>query len=84
MKETVIGIVTFLVFYYFNFIILAGISSVLLPGGDAFIKSYADPVYSGIAALAAIVIVCTCMIMKKLDEVLRELKKEKDEESEIV
>ena len=35
MKKTVIGIVTFLVFYYFNFIILAGISSVLLPGGDA-------------------------------------------------
>ena len=32
MKKTVIGIVTFLVFYYFNFIILAGISSVLLPG----------------------------------------------------
>ncbi len=47
MKETVIGIVTFLVFYYFNFIILAGISSVLVPGGDAFIKSYVDPVYSG-------------------------------------
>ena len=84
MKETVIGIVTFLVFYYFNFIILAGISSVLVPGGDAFIKSYVDPVYSGIAALADIVIVCTCMIMKKLDEVLRELKKEKDEESENV
>ena len=38
MKETVIGIVTFLVFYYFNFIILAGISSVLVPGGDAFIS----------------------------------------------
>lgn len=56
----------------------------LVPGGDAFIKSYVDPVYSGIAALAAIVIVCTCMIMKKLDEVLREIKKVKDEESKIV
>lgn len=76
MREAVISIITFCVFYFSNFVILSGLGALMKPEGDPFINSYLNPVYSGMAALAAIIIVCTCIIVKKLDEVLKELKNE--------
>lgn len=76
MREAVISIITFCVFYFSNFVILSGLGALMKPEGDPFINSYLNPVYSGIAALAAIIIVCTCIVVKKLNEVLKELKNE--------
>lgn len=73
MREAVISIITFCVFYFSNFVILSGLGALMKPEGDPFINSYLNPVYSG---MAAIIIVCTCIIVKKLDEVLKELKNE--------
>ncbi|MCB6608441.1 hypothetical protein V3C10_16530 [[Clostridium] symbiosum] len=76
MREAIISIITFCVFYFSNFVILSGLGALMKPEGDPFINSYLNPVYSGMAALAAIIIVCTCIIVRKLDEVLKELKKD--------
>ena len=83
MREAIISIITFCVFYFSNFVILSELGALMKPEGDSFINSYLNPVYSGIAALAAIIIVCTCLVVKKLDEVLKELKKDENKTDKI-
>lgn len=82
MRKAIISIITFCVFYFSNFVILSGLGALMKPEGDPFINSYLNPVYSGIAALAAIMIVCTYIIVKKLDEVLKELKTDENKTDE--
>ncbi len=75
MKKVFIPIIAFFIFYLINLYILSFIGTMLIPGGDEFQISYHSISYSGIAALASIVITCTYIIVEKINELLKELRK---------
>ena len=75
MKKIIIAISVFLGFYIFNMFVLYPIGLMMIPGGDSFENSYHGLSYSGNAGLASIIVTCTYIIIDKINELLRELRK---------
>lgn len=73
-KAIWLGIISFVVFMFGNFFI-GSIIGVLIPGGDDFMNSYFHPLYAGVCTLAAIIISCTYIIVKKMNMLLEERNK---------
>lgn len=74
-KATLIGCVSFVLFLFGN-MILGALVGLVIPGGDAFLNSYFHPLYFGVVILTSIVISCTYVIVKKINILLEELKKQ--------
>lgn len=75
MKKVIIAITVFLGFYIFNMFVLYPIGLMMIPGGDDFQNSYHALSYSGIAGLASIIVTCTYIIIDKINQLLKELRK---------
>lgn len=76
MKKIVKGILAMLVFYIFNISIMQIIGYFIFIG-DEFTISYHLFTYTGLMTLCAVIIVCTCIIIDKLNEIKIELNKSK-------
>ena len=71
LKVALLGTVTFFVFYLFNLMFLSAFGTLMLFGSN-----YGNVVtFSGIAGLAALIVVCTYLIVSKINELLKELRK---------
>ena len=70
-KVIVIGIGSFIGLFILNSYFLSYILSFLIVGGDEYVLSYLMPIYSGIALIGAIIICCSYVIIKKINQ-LRE------------
>ena len=80
MKNLLIGILTMVIFYIFNIFIMGLIGQFIFVG-DSVTISYHMFTYTGLMTLSAVIIVCTYIIVKKINEVkniLREGKQEPD------
>ena len=76
MKKIVKWIFAMLVFYIFNISIMKIIGYFIFIG-DEFTISYHLFTYTGLMTLCAVIIVCTCIIIDKLNEIKIELNKSK-------
>ncbi len=78
MKVFLIGILSFLAFFFVNTYFIGGLGGALLIGGDDFLNSYFAPIMTGLSAGVAIVITCTYIIVKKLNEISEKLNDSKE------
>lgn len=74
-KVIVIGIGSFIGLFILNFYFLSYILSFLIVGGDEYVLSYLMPIYSGIALIGAIIICCSYVIIKKINQLREETNK---------
>ncbi len=77
-KAVLLAIILFFVFYFFNRYILYAIGFMITVGGDDYELSYHMFSYTGIAFIASVV-TCTYIIVKKIEEVLHEIKEIKQQ-----
>ena len=78
-KAVLLAIILFFVFYFFNRYILYAIGFMITVGGDDYELSYHMFSYTGIAFIASLVVTCTYIIVKKIEEVLHEIKELKQQ-----
>ena len=71
-KAALIGIICFVALLYGN-ILFGDIAGLFIPGGDVFLNSYFYPLYTAITLLISLVISCTYLIVKKIDQLLEKL-----------
>lgn len=71
-KAIIIGIISFVVFLIGN-ITLGSIVGTIIPGGDDYMNSYFNPLYTAITILISIVISSTYLIVKKINLLLEKL-----------
>lgn len=74
-KVIVIGIGAFIGLFILNSYFLSYILSFLIVGGDEYVLSYLMPIYSGIALIGAIIICCSYVIIKKINQLREETNK---------
>lgn len=74
-KVIVIGIGSFIGLFILNSYFLSYILSFLIVGGDEYVLSYLMPIYSGIALIGAIIICCSYVIIKKINQLKEETNK---------
>lgn len=74
-KVIVIGIGSFIGLFILNSYFLSYILSFLIVGGDEYVLSYLMPIYSGIALMGAIIICCSYVIIKKINQLREETNK---------
>ena len=74
-KVIVIGIGSFIGLFILNSYFLSYILSFLIVGGDEYVLSYLMPIYSGIALIWAIIICCSYVIIKKINQLREETNK---------
>ena len=74
-KVIVIGIGSFIGLFILNSYFLSYILSFLIVGGDEYVLSYLMPIYSGIALIGAIIICCSYVIIKKINQPREETNK---------
>ena len=74
-KVIVIGIGSFIGLFILNSYFLSYILSFLVIGGDDYVLSYLMPIYSGIALIGAIIICCSYIIVKKINQLREEINK---------
>lgn len=77
MKPVLLGILTFVVFFFGNSYFLGAMGQLCLIGGDAFVNSYFAPIMTGLALLAALVVGCTLAVLQKLNAVQRAINEQK-------
>lgn len=77
MKKVLKGILAMVVFYIFNMFIMQIIGHFIFIGNSVTI-SYHLFTYTGLMTLSAVIIVCTSIIIDKLNEVKNELDKTKN------
>lgn len=77
MKKVLKGILAMVVFYIFNIFIMQIIGQFIFVG-DSVTISYHLFTYTGLMTLCAVIIVCTLIIIDKLNEVKNELNKTKN------
>ncbi|MBS4804250.1 MAG: hypothetical protein KH005_05100 [Clostridium sp.] len=77
MKKVLKGILAMVVFYIFNMFIMQIIGHFIFIG-DSVTISYHLFTYTGLMTLSAVIIVCTSIIIDKLNEVKNELDKTKN------
>lgn len=77
MKKVSKGILAMVVFYIFNMFIMQIIGHFIFIG-DSVTISYHLFTYTGLMTLSAVIIVCTSIIIDKLNEVKNELDKTKN------
>jgi len=68
MNKLVKGIVAMVVFYIFNLTVMQVIGHYIFVG-DAFTISYHMFTYTGLITLCGVIVVCTYIIVEKLNEV---------------
>ena len=68
MNKLVNGIIAMVVFYIFNLTIMQMIGHFIF-GGDEFLISYHMFTYTGLITLCGVIVVCTYIIVEKLNEV---------------
>lgn len=68
MRKFVKGIIAMLCFYIFNMFIMQIIGQVIFVG-DRFTISYHLFTYTGLMTLCGVIIVCTYIIIEKLNEI---------------
>ncbi len=66
------GIIAMVIFYIFNLTIM-GIIGHFIFGGDEFYLSYHMFTYTGLITLCGVIVVCTYIIVEKLNEVKNKL-----------
>ena len=74
-KVIIIGIGSFIGLFILNSYFLSYILSFLIVGGDDYVLSYLMPIYSGIALIGAIIICCSYIIIKKINQLREETNK---------
>ena len=74
-KVIVIGIGSFIGLFILNSYFLSYILSFLIGSGDEYVLSYLMPIYSGIALIGAIIICCSYVIIKKINQLREETNK---------
>ena len=74
-KVIIIGIRSFIGLFILNSYFLSYILSFLIVGGDDYVLSYLMPIYSGIALIGAIIICCSYVIIKKINQLREEINK---------
>lgn len=74
-KVIIIGIGSFIGLFILNSYFLSYILSFLIVGGDEYVLSYLMPIYSGIALIGAIIICCSYVIIKKINQLREEINK---------
>jgi len=72
MNKFFYGIIAMIIFYIFNLFIMSVIGQIIFIG-DSFTISYHMFTYTGLMTLCGVVIVCTYIVVEKLNEVKREL-----------
>ena len=77
MKKVFKGISAMILFYIFNMFIMQIIGQFIFVG-DSVTISYHLFTYAGLMTLCAVIIVCTLIIIDKLNEVKTELNKTKN------
>lgn len=77
MKKVLKGISAMILFYIFNMFIMQIIGQFIFVGNSVTI-SYHLFTYTGLMTLCAVIIVCTSIIIDKLNEVKTELDKTKN------
>ena len=77
MKKVLKGILAMVLFYIFNMFIMQVIGQFIFVG-DSVTLSYHLFTYTGLMTLCAVIIVCTLIIIDKLNEVKNELNKTKN------
>lgn len=77
MKKVLKGILAMILFYIFNMFIMQIIGQFIFVGNSVTI-SYHLFTYTGLMTLCAVIIVCTSIIIDKLNEVKTELDKTKN------
>lgn len=77
MKKVLKGISAMILFYIFNMFIMPIIGQFIFVGNSVTI-SYHLFTYTGLMTLCAVIIVCTSIIIDKLNEVKTELDKTKN------
>ncbi|VYU32340.1 hypothetical protein [Clostridium tertium] len=77
MKKVLKGILGMMVFYIFNMFIMQIIGQFIFVG-DPVTLSYHLFTYTGLMTLCAVIIVCTYIIIEKLNEVKAEVNKSKN------
>lgn len=68
MNKLVKGLIAMIIFYIFNMFVMTIIGQVIFVG-DSFTISYHLFTYTGLMTLCGVIIVCTYIIIEKLDEV---------------
>jgi hypothetical protein len=68
MNKLVKGLIAMIAFYIFNMLVMSIIGQVIFVG-DRFTISYHLFTYTGLMTLCGVIIVCTYIIIEKLDEV---------------
>ncbi len=72
MKKLINGVIAMIIFYIFNMFIMQIIGQFIFFGDD-FIISYHMFTYTGVMTLCGIVIVCTYIIVEKLNDIKKKL-----------
>lgn len=76
MKKIFIGIVTLIIFFIVNVFLMPFIGQYIFIG-DPFTISYHMFTYTGLMLLCGVIVVCTCIIVEKLNEVKDSINKSK-------
>lgn len=76
MKKFFIGIVTLIIFFIVNAFLMPFIGQYIFIG-DPFTISYHMFTYTGLMLLCVVIVVCTCIIVEKLNEVKDSINKSK-------
>ncbi|MCK5763587.1 MAG: hypothetical protein KAH05_05665 [Clostridiales bacterium] len=72
MKKLINGVIAMIIFYIFNMLIMQIIGQFIFIGDD-FIISYHIFTYTGVMILCGIIIVCTYIIVEKLNDIKKKL-----------
>lgn len=76
VKNFFIGIVTMSIFFIVNAILMPFIGQYIFIG-DQFTISYHMFTYTGLMVLCGVIVVCTCIVVEKLNEVKDSINKSK-------
>lgn len=74
MNKFLIGIISMAIFFIFNMFIMPFIGQFIFVG-DAVKISYYMFIYTGLMTLCGVIIVCTCIVVEKLNSINDEIKK---------
>ena len=77
-KGVLYGVLTMIVFFIVTLLFLSPLGEFVMVGGDPYTVSYHMYSYMGITLLSGIIVTCTYLIINKIDELIKELKKNGD------
>lgn len=83
MNKLTIGVISAAVFFLFNTFIMGIIGNFLFVGGDPFTKSFHMFTYTGLMTLCGVIVVCTYIIIEKLNEVKKILNESNEKKTDV-